>query len=133
MSTTQTQENKFTLIAKAMSPIGATVAIRINVEDVDFDLPTLDLGDRNESQFIFGKNILTFLLNIFDYGNDVGAYCATVASEQQWLVDRKVTLPDIILIPHMYKLYGKLHTSAILPRIDDWADRMLLKPGVREE
>ncbi|KAL3465227.1 hypothetical protein BJX64DRAFT_285770 [Aspergillus heterothallicus] len=69
-------------------------------------------------------------------GDDVGAFVSALwgllESEKQWLVHRKVTLPDMLLFPYVYNIYGKLHTSAICDAIDDWIDRMQFKPGVRK-
>ncbi|KAL2833962.1 hypothetical protein BJY01DRAFT_253322 [Aspergillus pseudoustus] len=169
------QNSRFTLIVKEQSPLGATAAMimsilgldyRVDIENVDFDIPCLDVGDRNEHNFIHGKNILTFLIENYDVdcklsypagsqmndiirtrvrslyhlmdhsgveaGSFVSLFFGLQASGTQWMVARKVTLPDLILMPHIYNLYGQLHVSAIFDPLDDWCDRMLFKPTVRQ-
>ncbi|KAJ0420351.1 hypothetical protein BJY00DRAFT_313024 [Aspergillus carlsbadensis] len=73
--------------------------------------------------------------DIENMGKDAGPFCALtyglVWSREQWTVGRKVTMPDLLLLPYVYALYGRLKTSEVLPRIDDWVDRLMHKPAVR--
>ncbi|KAL3454294.1 hypothetical protein BJX65DRAFT_302080 [Aspergillus insuetus] len=72
--------------------------------------------------------------DIKSLGEDGGSFCALIYglvwSREQWTVGRKVTLPDLLLLPYIYALYRKLEAPSV-PRIDDWMDRMMQKPAVR--
>ncbi|CEL06844.1 hypothetical protein ASPCAL10016 [Aspergillus calidoustus] len=72
--------------------------------------------------------------DIKNLGDDAGAFCALsyglVWSREQWVVGRKVTLPDLVLLPYVYALHRRLKAPT-LPRVDDWLDRMVKKPAVR--
>ncbi|KAL3494376.1 hypothetical protein BJX62DRAFT_234496 [Aspergillus germanicus] len=72
--------------------------------------------------------------DIKNLGEDGGSFCALIYglvwSREQWTVGRKVTLPDLVLLPYIYALYRKLEAPSV-PRIDDWMDRMTQKPAVR--
>ncbi|KAL2798630.1 hypothetical protein BJX66DRAFT_333993 [Aspergillus keveii] len=72
--------------------------------------------------------------DIKNLGEDGGSFCALIYglvwSREQWTVGRKVTLPDLVLLPYIYAFYRKLEAPSV-PLIDDWMDRMTQKPAVR--